>query len=533
MNILLTDDDNLILQEVKEILERAAPEIEKIYIATCIADAQEVLRTVSVQIMLCDIEMPGGSGLDLLAWVREQSLSVQCIFLTNYADFSYARQAIRLNSLEYLLKPIEEEQLCRTVRCAMERVEKERQDERARRYWLDTGKEAKDNFWQRKFLGNVTQGEEMLRRLGYGEQDLYIFASLKAISLSTVEELWGTDMFEYVLKNVLFELLDTFCFRVESVFCIVEGIWFMVCRFSGMAAPDTGVVEEAMEQVKTVCREKIHFETICGVGMICGEEGLQKQFTEIREMMENALEDDGKIRHLEDYKPVPCAYVTPDVSIWESLLKEGQKEQLRTDIHDYVACRVAGSASWQGAQAFRQDVTQMFYSFLRSAGIKAHKVFTGRQAEILYQRACNSMQDMCLYCDFMLDQVFWHKERLEQPASIMRTVLQYVDEHYCEDITRNDLTDLVYVSPDYLSRTFKKETGRSLAQYMLEKRVEKAKKLLQSDMSVKNVALQTGYSNFSYFSKVFRDMEGMSPMEYREQIRKERNGNDDGNQNRR
>lgn len=66
MNILLTDDDNLILQEVKEVLERTVPEIEKIYIATCIAEAKKVLKTVSVQIMLCDIEMPGGSGLDLL-----------------------------------------------------------------------------------------------------------------------------------------------------------------------------------------------------------------------------------------------------------------------------------------------------------------------------------------------------------------------------------------------------------------------------------------------------------------------------------
>lgn len=522
MNILLTDDDNLILQEVKEVLERKVPEIEKIYIATCIAEAQKVLKTVSVQIMLCDIEMPGGSGLDLLAWVREEALSVQCIFLTNYADFSYARQAIRLNSMEYLLKPIEEEQLCRTVRCAMERAEKEKQDERARRYWLDTGKEARDNFWQRRFLGNVAAGEEILRRLGYGEQDLYTLASLKALSLSTVEELWGSDMFEYVLKNVLFELLDTVCFRLESAFCTSEGIWFMICRFNGTTAPDMGAVAEVMEKVKEVCREKIHFEAICAVGAICGEAEVSKQFAEMREMMENVLEDDGEIRHLEDYKPVPYSYVTPDISIWESLLKEGQKEQLRTDIHGYVECRVAGGASWQGAQSFRQDVTQMFYSFLRGAGIQAHKLFTGRQAETLYQRACNSMQDMCLYCDFMLDQVFWHKERLDQPSSLMSTVLQYVDEHYCEEITRNDLVDLVYVSPDYLSRTFKKETGRSLAQYMLEKRVEKAKKLLQSDMSVKNVALQTGYSNFSYFSKVFRDMEGMSPMEYREQLRRQK-----------
>lgn len=521
MNILLTDDDNLVLQEVKEIIERRVPQIEKIYIASCIAEAQKVLQTVSVQIMLCDIEMPGGSGLDLLAWVREEALSLPCIFLTNYADFSYARQAIRLNSMEYLLKPIEEEQLCQAVYSAIERVAKQRQDEQARRYWLDTGKEAKDNFWQRYFYGSRKPGDKTFHRFGYGEQDFFALAALKPSSLSTVEKLWGVDMFEYVLKNVLFELLDTTSFQVESVFCTPERLWMMVCRFSGSAAPAIGAIEEVMEQVKKVCQEKIHFDAICVVGVVCREQELRKQFIEMREMMENILETAERIRRLEDYKPKTYAYVTPDISLWESLLKEGQKQQLQVNIHSYVESRGTGIASWQGVQAFRQDITQMFYSFLRSCGIQAHKLFAGKQAELLYQRACNSLQDMCLYCDFMLSQVFWYKEQLEQPSTIMGTVLDYVDKHYCEDITRNDLSGMVYISPDYFSSLFKKETGCSLAQYLLEKRMEKAKSLLQSEMSVKSAALQTGYSNFSYFSKVFRDTVGMSPMEYREQLKKE------------
>ncbi|MDE7186356.1 MAG: hypothetical protein K2O13_02455, partial [Lachnospiraceae bacterium] len=251
------------------------------------------------------------------------------------------------------------------------------------------------------------QGDEVLRRLGFGEQDFYILAALKAVSLSTVEELWGTDMFEYVLKNVLFELLDTACFRVESVFCTPEGVWFMVCRFSGMTAPDVGMVEEVMEQVRKVCREKIHFDTICAVGAVCGEAGLPEQFAKLREMMENALEDDGNIRYLKDYKPVPYSYVTPDISIWESLLKENQKEQLRADIHEYVECKVAGGSSWQGAQAFRQDVTQMFYSFLRGAGIQAHKLFAGKQEETLYQRACNSRQGTVIFRIFQRYSGMW------------------------------------------------------------------------------------------------------------------------------
>lgn len=519
MNILLVDDDNLILQEVKDILERNRAGFEKIYIANCVAEAQKVLETVSVQVMLCDIEMPGGSGLELLSWVRGKELKLQCIFLTNYADFSYARQAIRLESLEYLLKPIEEDKVCQAVYQAVERVKKERQDEQARRYWLDTGKEAKDLFWQRFFLNGIPQKEESLRHFGYDRQDLFILAALKAASLSEVEKLWGNDMFEYVLKNVLFELLDTVQFKAESAFCTPQGIWIIVCRFTGENAPDSGSVEEMLEQVRSVCREKIHFEAFCAVGTVCMEEALHEQFLAMKEMMENILNTAEGILRLEDYKPIPYNYVTPDISVWESLLKEKQKEQLRVDIRRYVAKKVSDGASWQGAQAFRQDITQMFYSFLRSSGIQAHKLFAGKQAETLYQRACHSSQDMCLYCDFMVEQVIAYKEFSEQPDSIMDKILKYVDEHYCEDVTRNDLVDLVYISPDYCSRLFKKETGRSLAQYILEKRVEKAKKLLQSDMSVKNVALQVGYSNFSYFSKVFREMMGMSPGEYRDKLR--------------
>lgn len=520
MNILIVDDDNLVLQEVKDILERSQAGFEKTYVANCISDAQKVLETVSVQVMLCDIEMPGGSGLELLEWVREKKLNLQCIFLTNYADFSYARQAIRLDSLEYLLKPIEEDKVCEALRQARERVKEEQQDEKARRYWLDTGKEARDLFWQRYLLNGILQKEESLRHFGYEAQDRFILAALKAASLSEAETLWGSDMFEYVLKNVLFELLDTAQFKAESVFVTPQGLWTIVCRFTGENAPDSGQVAEMMEQVKEVCRKKIHFEAYCAVGSVCEEGALPEQFQAMKKMMENVLDMGEGVLFLENYKPAPYHYVTPDISVWESLLKEKQKEQLCADIRRYVEKKMAGSFSRQGMQAFRQDITQMFYSYLRASGIQAHKLFAGKQAETLYQRACNSIRDMCLYCDFLAEQVIAYKEFSEQPASIMDKILRYVDEHYCEDVTRNDLVDLVYISPDYCSRLFKKETGRSLAQYILEKRMEKAKKLLQSDMSVKNVALQTGYSNFSYFSKVFREMTGMSPVEYRESCRK-------------
>lgn len=519
MNILLVDDDNLVLKELKDCIDWEQLGFEKLFVASCCQEAQKVLSTVPVHVMLCDIEMPGGSGLELLEWVRGRGYGVQCVFLTNYSDFSYARQAMRLESLEYLLKPINREKVKEAVLYAMQRARKQEQDEQARSYWLDTGKEAKDIFWSQYLLGQITQREESFRRLGYTTEDRYILAAVKTASLAEVEKLWGADMFEYVLKNVLFELLDTPYFQAESVFPTPEKIWVIVCRFGSEIIPDSGALEGAMQNVTEACEKKLHLKVPAAIGSVCTERELVRELTAMREMMENVLNAGKHILRLEDYQPSSYCYVTPDVTIWEGFFHTGQKEEFTADIRRYLLKKTKEGLSKQDILAFRQDVTQMVYSFLREAGIAAYKLFAEPEAEVLYQRACNSVEDMCTYCEFMADRVISYKKFTEEPASIMETILNYVDEHYCEEISRNDLVNLVYISPDYCSRLFTKETGRSLKQYVTEKRMEKAKRLLMSDLPVKGVALEVGYTNFSYFSKAFREMAGISPMEYREQER--------------
>lgn len=99
MNILLVDDDEIIIQVLKERLDWKALGISAIYTANNIRQAKLLLENYPIQIMVCDIEMPQGSGLDLLEWVRGRHMELQTIFLTSYAEFEYARRAIALDSL--------------------------------------------------------------------------------------------------------------------------------------------------------------------------------------------------------------------------------------------------------------------------------------------------------------------------------------------------------------------------------------------------------------------------------------------------
>lgn len=517
MNLLMVDDDHLVLQELKHILDERKIDFDKVFMANCLEEAKKILDSVPVAVMLCDIEMPGGSGLELLEWIRERDGSLQCIFLTNYADFSYAKEAIRLESLEYLLKPVEEEKLCAALAQAVGRVQKNWQDVVARRYWLDTGKEAKDTFWAGCLTTDFRHKENTYVHLGYEEQDRFLIVALKMNSIASAEQLWGDDMLEFVLKNVLFETLHTFKFEAESVFYVQNGVWIAVCHLKRECVPDMSEVEECLKGVVEICERRLHVEMTGAMGNIASAAELKQEMQNLQTMLENVLGKKHEVLHLEDYRPGTYQYQTPNISIWESLLREKEEEQLKKEIRLYVEQRTRQGWMRQQMQDFRQDFTQMIYFYLRSVDIQAHRLLSDVQSEQLYQRACISVEDMCQYCEFVIHKVVSYKQFIEETDSVMETILKYVDVHYCEEITRDDLVNLVYISPDYCSRLFKKETGKTLSQYLVDKRIEKAKALLCSEMSVKNVALQVGYSNFSYFSKLFKEETGMTPMEYREQ----------------
>ena len=95
-------------------------------------------------------------------------------------------------------------------------------------------------------------------------------------------------------------------------------------------------------------------------------------------------------------------------------------------------------------------------------------------------------------------------------------VEQYIRLHYTEDISLETIASIMGFHSVYLNRIFKKEKGISISNYIIQKRVEEAKKLLtQSTLPINTVSLYVGYSNFSYFTKMFKDNTGYAPLEYR------------------
>lgn len=126
LTILLVDDDQILTEKTKNSLNWDSLGIGMVFTANNIHEAKGILKVYKVDILLCDVDMPMGSGLELVEWIREEGKDMKCIFLSSYANFTYAQKALRLGSVNYLLKPISNKDLEAELNTVCDELLKER-----------------------------------------------------------------------------------------------------------------------------------------------------------------------------------------------------------------------------------------------------------------------------------------------------------------------------------------------------------------------------------------------------------------------
>lgn len=124
MKVLLIDDEKLAVDAMEYMIPWEQFGIHDIYKAYSAKQAQQICQNNEIDIIFCDIEMPRVSGLDFVAELRKEGEDVVVIFLTSHAVFHYAQQAVHLEVQEYLLKPIDREEMCAALQKAVKKAEK-------------------------------------------------------------------------------------------------------------------------------------------------------------------------------------------------------------------------------------------------------------------------------------------------------------------------------------------------------------------------------------------------------------------------
>ena len=252
----------------------------------------------------------------------------------------------------------------------------------------------------------------------------------------------------------------------------------------------------------------------CGAGNWSEFSEVIAQADDLRKMRESSLSVWNEVIYLYEFQPSGTVYKNPELDTWKTLLAGEEVEAVITSIRNYL------ETVWKNEMITRQlllslrtDVTQMVYVWLSEMGIYANALFSDENYML---DAVNGFNEMIEYVENLIRKAVEYKWYLTKEDSVADQICTYIDSHFKEDIHRDELAELVFLNTDYMSRIFKKEKGVSISNYILQKRVDEAKKLLcGSSLPINTVSLHIGYSNFSYFTKMFKENTGLTPLEYR------------------
>ena len=513
MNICIVDDDRYVVEKIVEGMEWKRWEIEGVFTAYNIKQAKEILSTMEIDILLSDIEMPQGSGLELLKWVREQKLPVECIYLSSYAHFAYAQKALELHSKAYLLKPVSNKELASVLDDLVSQMKLEKGaagEDRQR---------AKERYWKNILLGKeldeTSAKENKNIAEGYGDNESVVLSLLRIFHGIKHKKIQDAAVFYLTLRHTA----EAFMYRkgmpLDVMFQYSDDCFMIVLK--GCKQENEQLKCDFRELLSCI-EEEASASACIYIGICTRPMNRREQLVLLFEMMREGVPWEDGILLLEEWTGKNAVYNPPDFAIWEHRMMYSQDiEGVLSEITDYVdkICK-SGAVNTRVFSSFKADLQQMVFHYMMENGIALNQIFEAGEFDFYCDKASLTSCDMKEFVNILFKKLkaVLKVENIEE--NVVEQIIRYIDDNLAGDLSRANLASRVYISEDYLSKKFAIHTGMSIPNYVSKKRMERACDYFKNTMySVSEVAMLVGYSNFSYFSKTFRDYAGCTPNEYK------------------
>lgn len=525
MNVIIVDDENIIIEDLKLGIDWQRLNISNIYEASTIALAKDIFRNADISIMLCDIEMPHGNGLELLTWVKENYSSTEAIFLTCHADFNYAIEAIRKGSFDYLLKPVSFLELEEVIAKAIRKIESKSlsaQYIQIGSFWNRYQPVVSERLWIDILERNIpTNNEDIVkaaseRNIPMSDSMLFLMIFIKVRRFKEEHNFQDEKQIEYLLKKMIDEQI---LLQSKHGITIQSGRWnfYTILSLDSYDIFDKEDLRRKCAELISKGKELLNADLNCYIGeesFVCD---IPEQTDKLVLMDSNNIVYENKVFYVSEYFPQVSEYKPPDFGIWTTLLAKFETDNLFGLICDYIDVTFSHSGCDVNAlRKFQFDFMQFVLTFLKSKNIPANRLLSDLDDSVDYFTASKSIIDFKVLIKTLLNKVRFIASINSIPTSISERAKHYISQNLNQDLSRTDIANHLHINADYFTRIFKKETGLSIPDFIMQEKLKTAKEMIsKTDMSISSIASSLGYTNFSYFSKLFKDMFGINPSSYK------------------
>lgn len=478
LRIAIADDEEYVLDSIKDRIIETEMDVGIVGFARNGVEAMELLKKKKPDVFFVDINMPMMDGIAFVQKIREQfpEITTKFVIISGYDDFIYLQKAIQLGICDYLRKPIIQEELLQVLNKLMNLFLKEQKQINLLKYSCQFYHQFRENLYD--FTSGtlvICHGKQIVN---YTER-IYFEAKISAETMTKSEEEIAVQMILWPeMENILGIFLENLIFGKNQIREFTERIHITAKYFYSLVHKQdlddmVQEIEELMnvrfvnpsvryfECTKQKSIQKLSFKEF-ELSLFYGN--IPETRKAAREMLSYCLENENNIALL-----AKC-YREIHVILMNNLLKHGLAvpDSLPREIQKFALSRF--------------DKTEQI---------------TEKTEELI---------------SYVIEKV----QGQTQKSELVTSVVSYLQEHYAENITLNDLADYFFVTPTYLSKKFKEKCNVNISQYLENIRLEAARHLLRiSNVSVSDVAAETGYPDSNYFSRVFKKATGYTPSEYR------------------
>jgi len=536
--ILLIDDEAHITASIKKTIPWHEIEVHQVYEAHSAEQAIELLETQTIDIVITDIHMPGMNGLQLVELLRSRWPHIRCIFVTGYADFQYAQKALKLQAFDYLLKPVKDEDMIRSISNAID-VLKDEWNENEKKNKLSYNFKSNynvliTNLFHDLLLGRTMTSasvEEKLRQyevaLRTDEETIILLFQLSNVSY----DIKSLELIEYAVGNIAQEIF-------HDDFYVLHSKTPHHCSMLVIQAKQDGsnVVYMSSKQRTEVFKERItSFQksvsnylkmniSMVVSGWFLFPDDLSQAYRSIlssyyllnsQHTMEITYIDSSHSSVEQKIYSLDSLYRPPTLI---NLLESKQWQTARRKLED-IFQELRAACSIETLYEVYFSVTNTFLYVAHKQGQRLSKI-DQLNVDLLMDRgmlnSVDKLKEWTISTLNALEETMAENDQYTK-GYIVSKVQALLSTNLGADVSVKSIADSVNLHPVYLSKIYKLETGEGLSDYIIRMKMERALYLLKnSNKKIYEITEELGYQNSQSFRKMFKKHFNMSPNEFRE-----------------
>ncbi|WHY68101.1 response regulator [Neobacillus sp. SuZ13] len=507
--LLIVDDEKIVIEGLKSAANWKEHHIE---IVGSALDGEEALKEImnkKPDIVLVDIRMPKLNGLDLIKETKDLNLDTVFIIISGYSKFDYAKRAIQLEAIDYLVKPIEVEEIIDSIKNAIFKLEKinneKHSTERINEYQMALEEKRLLDY----ILGQRFAAPEKDQKL---KSFSFLNIGLKGLAWEDSKDTEKTQVSLERLKNLLENRkIESFIYTIDSEIVV------MFLNFG------LEIGNDVVQDLESLIFHDIKIRPNVGISNVYENiSDIKKAYSEAKEALKNGIFSNQLVTYYKELETFNHSFGNRIIEKIDTFFNEKGLDLLSSmnQFMDkvFLDCQKS-SLPPERSKYVCFKIVNHFLEYIESE-YEVNK--TGGERYLVYQELnqLQSLEEIRVWLEQFIEQstAFLNENHVSYNEKLIIDLKSFINANFKDPIVLDDLGKLFHKNPAYLCSLFSKAVGSTIFEYITKVRLNNAKKMLRtSNLKVSEICKQVGYENQKYFNQVFKKHIGTTPSLYRSQ----------------